>query len=54
MAEQDLVLLEIEDGIAIVTLNRPEAMNALSKALRHRLYHVMKQVDADDAVRAWS
>ena len=25
-----LVLTEIEDGIAIVTLNRPEAMNALS------------------------
>jgi enoyl-CoA hydratase len=28
-----LVLTEIEDGIAVVTLNRPEAMNALSRAL---------------------
>ena len=48
---EDTVLLEVEDGIATVTLNRPEAMNALSKAMRHRLYEVMKQVDADDAVR---
>jgi len=48
----DLVLTEIADGIATVTLNRPEAMNALSKALRHRLYEVMTALDADDGVRA--
>jgi len=48
----DLILTEIADGIATVTLNRPEAMNALSKALRHRLYAVMTALDADDAVRA--
>lgn len=48
----DLVLLEIDGGVATVTLNRPGAMNALSTALRSRLYQVMKQVDEDDAVRA--
>jgi len=48
----DLVLLDIDDGVAVVTLNRPEAMNALSSALRSQLYRVMTQVDADDAVRA--
>ena len=48
----DLVLLEVADGVATVTLNRPEAMNALSKALRSRLYEVMTEVDADDTVRA--
>lgn len=48
----DTVLLEIDDGVALVTLNRPEAMNALSKAMRARLYQVMKQVDGDDSVRA--
>ena len=47
---EDTVLLEISDNVATVTLNRPEAMNALSKALRSRLYHVMKQVDEDDSV----
>lgn len=48
----DLILTEIADGVATVTLNRPEAMNALSKALRHRLYEVTKDLDADDGVRA--
>ena len=48
----DLILTEIADGIATVTLNRPEAMNALSKVLGHRLYEVMTALDADDSVRA--
>ena len=48
----ETVLTQIAEGIATVTLNRPEAMNALSKALRHRLYEVMTTLDADDAVRA--
>jgi enoyl-CoA hydratase len=46
-----LVTTQIEDGIAIVTLNRPEAMNALSRALRTELAAAMRAVDADDAVR---
>lgn len=46
-----LVDIEIEDGIAVVTLNRPEAMNALSRALRAELAAAMRAVDADDAVR---
>lgn len=49
---EDVVLLEVTDGIATVTLNRPQAMNALNRALRRRLYEVMRAVDADDAVRA--
>lgn len=49
---EELVLCEVADGIATVTLNRPHAMNALSKALRHRLFEVMTAVDADDSVRA--
>ena len=46
-----LVLMEISEGVATVTLNRPEAMNALSKALRSRLYHVMREIDEDASVR---
>lgn len=49
---EDTVLLEISDGVALVTLNRPQAMNALSKALRARLFAVMRQVDEDERVRA--
>jgi enoyl-CoA hydratase len=48
----DVVLLDVADGIATVTLNRPQAMNALNRALRARLAAVMRQVDADEAVRA--
>lgn len=45
------VLLEVEDGIALVTLNRPQAMNALSTAMRRRLYQVMTEVDQDPDVK---
>jgi len=48
----DVVLLDIADGVATVTLNRPEAMNALNRAMRRRLYEVMRAVDEDEAVRA--
>ena len=48
----DVILLDVADGIATVTLNRPQAMNALNRALRARLAEVMRAVDADDSVRA--
>ncbi len=45
-----MLLVEKQDGIAVVTLNRPEAMNALSKALRSELYRTMVALDADPEV----
>ncbi len=48
----DLIIVEIAEGVATVTLNRPEAMNALSKALRAQLFEVMTALNADNAVRA--
>lgn len=47
-----LVTTEIADAIAIVTLNRPEAMNALSRALRAELADAMLAVARNNAVRA--
>lgn len=47
-----LILTEITQGVAVVTLNRPEAMNALSAALRADLAAAMRAVADDDAVRA--
>jgi enoyl-CoA hydratase len=47
-----LVEVEVADGVALVTLNRPEAMNALSKALREELAAAMKALDGDPEVRA--
>jgi enoyl-CoA hydratase len=46
------ITVETGDSIAVVTLNRPEAMNALSKALRSELYHAMVELDSDPEVRA--
>lgn len=47
-----LVLVDVgADGVAVVTLNRPEAMNALSKALRAELAAVMREMDHRDDVR---
>ncbi|MDO7842279.1 enoyl-CoA hydratase [Sphingomonas immobilis] len=48
----EIITLDITDGVATVTLNRPEAMNALSKALRSELFKVMTAIDANDDVRA--
>ena len=39
------------DGVAVVTLNRPEAMNALSKALRAALNQAISELDVDPAIR---
>lgn len=44
--------IETHGAIAIVTLNRPEAMNALSRALRRELAAAMTELDADDSIKA--
>ncbi len=46
-----LVETGIADAVATVTLNRPEAMNALSRALRIELAATMRRLDADPSVR---
>jgi enoyl-CoA hydratase len=46
----DLVLVERSEGIATVTLNRPDARNALSSALIAALRAALADVDADDSV----
>ncbi len=45
------VLLEKREGYAIVTLNRPEAMNALSRELRRDFVDVFAECCADDTIR---
>ena len=47
----DTILIDIEAGIAVVTMNRPTAMNALSADLRRALAATMRRLEADDAVR---
>lgn len=42
---------EVSNGVAIVTLNRPEARNAMSPEVLCRLYDAWQEVENDDAVR---
>src|SRR3984885_16279493 len=46
-----MLLVERQDAVAVVTLNRPEAMNALSKALRAALRQALAELDADPSVK---
>lgn len=48
----DAFTLSIDDGIATITLNRPDAMNTLTRASAMALTRVFDRTDADDAVRA--
>ena len=45
------LLESIEDGIAVLTLNRPEALNALSMDIRNGLLDALQRYAEDDAVR---
>src|SRR4030095_96902 len=45
------LLCEIDDGVATITLNRPEQRNALSNELTPALRQTLLTVEADPAVR---
>src|SRR5437762_1650244 len=46
------VLLEQRGRVALVTLNRPESLNAFTGGMRHAMQSVMHQVATDEAIRA--
>lgn len=48
----DLVLLDVAGGVATITLNRPEGMNALTVDAKLALLEAVRSVADDDAVRA--
>jgi enoyl-CoA hydratase len=47
----DLVLVEREEPIAVVLLNRPQQLNALSDELMDELVTELQRLDRDDAIR---
>jgi enoyl-CoA hydratase len=47
---EDILITEIRDGIATLTLNRPRQMNALSAELRRRLVATIDGLASDDRV----
>lgn len=49
---EEVVLIDRDGPVAIVTLNRPQAMNALSRAMRSALAAGFRALEADEGVRA--
>ncbi|HXK22877.1 MAG TPA: enoyl-CoA hydratase [Myxococcota bacterium] len=52
MSEAGPVLVRVEERIAILTLNRPQARNALNRALLHALWDAVAGAGADPGVDA--
>ena len=46
------IILDINDGVATITLNRPEKMNAFTGTMMNEIIAAMDITDADDSVKA--
>jgi 2-(1,2-epoxy-1,2-dihydrophenyl)acetyl-CoA isomerase len=44
------LLAEVDEGVAVLTMNRPDRRNAMSEAMMTAMDRVLGQVEADDAV----
>ena len=44
--------VDVSDGVATITLNRPNSMNAMSPQMGAELHEVALAIDADPAIRA--
>lgn len=47
----DEVLTQVEDGILIITFNRPEARNAVNRALAEGVAEALDRLDSEDELR---
>ncbi|MBU4565353.1 MAG: enoyl-CoA hydratase/isomerase family protein [Desulfarculus sp.] len=45
-------IYQVKDQVALITLNRPERLNAYTPQMRLELIHLLGQADQDDQVRA--
>ena len=45
------VLVDVKDGVMVVTLNRPEARNAANKALAEGVAAAMDELDGNKDIR---
>lgn len=50
--EQPFILTRIEDGVGIVTLNRPQVLNAWHRPMRDRLFETLDAMENDPGVLA--
>ena len=50
--EYTQILFEVEAGVATITLNRPDKLNAFTTRMMRELIDAFDRVDADDEIRA--
>lgn len=48
----ETILYDVKDGVATITLNRPETRNALNQTMYHELMKALREAGRDRAVRA--
>jgi 2-(1,2-epoxy-1,2-dihydrophenyl)acetyl-CoA isomerase len=51
MSNFETILIERRDGVALVTLNRPDALNSFNSVLRRELRDAVREVNDDPSVR---
>ena len=44
------ILVDQEAGVGILTLNRPEKLNAMNRKLGSELHDALKRLEADDSI----
>jgi enoyl-CoA hydratase/carnithine racemase len=52
MAEYKEILYEKQRGGVLITLNRPEALNAITRSMLKEFHHALDQAEADAEIRA--
>lgn len=51
MSEEQAVLVDVTDGVMTITLNRPQAKNAVNKAVAEAVAAAIDELDGNDAIR---
>jgi enoyl-CoA hydratase len=51
MSDEDPIQLEVRDRTLVITLNRPQALNAQNQELRDRLVDALDRLDRDERLR---
>src|SRR4051812_35131588 len=51
MAEAS-VLYEARGAVALITLNRPQALNSFTRQMHHELWAALDRIEADKSIRA--
>jgi enoyl-CoA hydratase len=50
MTNDEVLLIDTEDRVRTLTLNRPQSRNALSSELRRRFFQALRDAEAEDSV----